>query len=527
MKTIISLLKMPKMLWIHLILASILGIISHLSIILISVIVAYVVVINNNVNYTHFLITIISLGVIRAICRYVEQACNHYVAFKLLASIRHDVFKKLRSLAPSKLDDKKSGELLTLISSDVELLEVFFAHTITPVIIAVSVSAIVFSFVSTINFNLAIILLVAYIILGVIVPFITYYLGKENSIINRKYMDRLTNNFYDVINGFEQLINMNNFGYFKDKIIKRSDALSLTDGKIFMQSNVITALTSIVITGCVIAGLSIIEPTDDKMIFVALVAMFFGFGPINALAQLGSGLTNPLASAKRIVGLLEESSQVKYEGDKVIAQSNVELKDVNFGYTNNLVVKDINFKLDKQTRLALIGENGKGKSTILKLLLRYYDVNSGSINYDNTNIKEYSEESIHQRVCMLDQYPFFFKASVKENMLVVKPQATDEEINQALKKAHVYDVINQCSEKLDTVLYKNKFSSGEMQRLALARIFLYDPDIYLLDEPIANLDALTAGLILSSIDNIDKDKSLIMISHRKNAYSICNKEYHI
>lgn len=518
MRLIIDLLKMPKQLWLYLLLASLLGIIGHLAVISIFLVGGFGIVKyfdTNTLNLGLIVLLMIGLALLRAISRYIEQALNHYVAFRLLASIRHDVFAKLRNLDLGYLEQQQKAKLLSVISNDVELLEVFFAHTITPIIIAVIVSALSLIFISYYYISLMLVLLITFIILGIIIPIIYYHLGKNNSDLNRELCSDLSNIWYQIINGWQSLINANQPDYLYQPMMDTTKRLAKSDKVNLVYTNILKGWTAIGISCCLVVFVLVSYHTNisASSLIIGLCLCVGCFGPINSLTLLGSGLTNTFASAKRILQILNTPANVIGGEASLNRVEKINIKNLHFGYDHNLVFNGFSTMFDHPGFYFITGVNGRGKSTLFKILMHYYKINPSEIIINNRDLSIISDFSLHRHIAMMDQYPFFFNASVKDNLLMVKPNASVEELHNCLAQAHILDVINQ-HQGLDTIVSPSTFSSGELQRLALARMVLYDAEVWLLDEPTTNLDSLTTGMILDTLKQYEQEKIIIIISHQ-------------
>ncbi len=528
MKLILKLLALPKRLWIFLLLASVMGIISHLSIIMISLIIGHSIIsflTNNTLNFTVICVLVIICAIIRAIVRYIEQALNHYVAFSLLASIRHDVFYKLRNLPLGKLEAQKKAELLSVISNDVELLEVFFAHTITPIIIAIGVSSIVCIYLSYYSITYTIVLIIMFIILGIIIPLIYYYKAKDNGNVNRQLCAKLSQDWYEIVNGFYSFVNFNKPNKLYDIMIKDTDLLADSDRINLHYTNILKSYPAIIISSCFLLFIiiGIINHYPYQSIIMGICVIVSCFGPINSLTMLGSGLTNTLASAKRIVALLaiKDNKKNLLSLDHI---NSIKVNELNYQYDQKVLYNNLSLHINTPGIWLVTGKNGCGKSTLFKLLLKYYPISNDKLYYNEDDINKLNDYTIHKHVSLLEQETFFFNASVLDNLLMVKPHASIEEINNALKKAHVYDAVYQHQDNINTIINEDNFSSGEKQRLSLARVILYDAHVWFLDEPSANLDSLTTGYIIDTIKQYQNEKMILIATHQNQYHSLSNKE---
>lgn len=503
--------------------------------VLASVVVIKYLGVNVNIEYNVLFICIVLSGFLRGILRYFEQYSNHYIAFKLLAILRDKIFAKLRVLAPSKLESKNKGELISILQSDIETLEVFYAHTISPFLIAVSTCTVVICFIGfTTSWLLALVALVGYVIIGGIIPVIYY---KANKLYGKKYRKDLGEfeDFYlgSIYGGYEIISSNHQSDRFND-VKNKSNLLIDSNKKIDSKNilfrnitNVIIVILNIIIvvTGGILVKENII---DSPLIILAFVTFTSSFGSVVALANLPANLTMTFASGNRVLDLLEEEPMVEdAKNSEEFSFSCLEVNNVSFKYNNDLVLKDVSFKINTNEIVGILGPSGCGKSTILKLLMHYYDVNDGSILYNSVNVKDISFNHLYDNVNIFSQNTYLFTGTIYENLIIAKPNASMDEVIEACKNASIYEYISCLKDGFNTKItdLKDNLSSGEKQRLGLARVFLKRPKLLLLDEATSNIDAINEGIILNALKTYKKEMAIIMISHRKSTLSICDKEY--
>lgn len=488
-------------------------------------------------SFNQLCLLIVVLALLRGPLHYIEQACNHYLAFKILAEIRDKVFKTLRRLAPAKLEGKERGKLISLITSDVELLEVFYAHTISPAAIAVIVSLIIIYILSTMHFYLALIALTAFISVGIILPKYFIKKGKKIGEMSREEFSNMNTIFIDSIRGLSEIIQ---FNYYKKRIKavdkKTKELLSHNKNQainIAKNQGVVSVLISgftllMLFTSTSLYKINIIEFYEVLMSTVIIAS---SFGPVIAISSLGSSLNNTIASGNRILDLLEEKSQVEEISDKNdVDFEGVVMKDVRFSYVNQTLLKDVNLNVDKGNIIGILGPSGSGKSTILRLLMRFWDIDNGSIAFSNNEINTINTKSLRDNESFMTQETQIFHDSIKNNLLLAKIDATNEEIIEACKKASIHEFIKYLPNGYDTVIEENgdTISGGEKQRIGLARAFLHNSPLILLDEPTSNIDSLNEAIILSSLlKDKEEGRTIILVSHKLSTLSICDKIYYI
>lgn len=490
-----------------------------------------------SLDYVWIFLIIIASSLLRGVVRYFEQYFNHYIAFNLLAIIRGKLFNKLRELCPAKLESKNKGEIISLIQSDIETLEVFYAHTISPFLIAILTSTTVFLFLGFFSsWIFASIALLSYIIIGAIIPLIYY---KINNKFGKKYRKELGvfNEFYlDSIYGYFEILSSNNQSVRLNKVSKMSsDLINLNDSldkksalfKNISNSIIIIMNICIIIVGAYLAKNSII---NSPMIILGYVTLTSSFGSVLALAELPRNLAMTFASGNRVLNLLEEKPLIKDTSNSFpFVFESLKVNNISFKYDSKLVIKNFSMKVNKNEILGILGPSGCGKSTLLKLLMRFYDVDQGEILYNNKNIKETSIKDLYKNVNLFSQSTYLFYGTIKENLLIANPDATEQELIEACKNASVYQYIKKLPHGFDTKIneLKDNLSTGEKQRIGLARVFLRKPKLLLLDEATSNIDAINESIILNALKLYKKDMTIIIISHRKSTLSICDRIYEL
>lgn len=490
-----------------------------------------------NMSYGLIISLTIGCGVLRGALRYLEQYSNHFIAFKLLAALRDKIFKALRALAPAKLEGREKGGIISMITSDIETLEVFYAHTISPICIALIVETLVLLYVGFISsFYLSLAALVSYIIIGIILPIISSKLLSDTGVRYRKSFASFNSYYLDSIKGVNDIVLNNAMKVRNKEVNSKSDELLAETKKLKHKSGITEAISyafvSLSLIGVLILGLYLSDKniiTIPKMI-MGLVAIFGSYGPVIALSALPQNLTQTFASGDRVLDLLEEKPVVREIKDgKNFSFLDLKVNNLSFKYDEASILNNVNLEVKRGQIVALVGPSGCGKSTLLKLLLRFYETNSGDILYNNISINDINTSSLLDNVTLVSQQTYLFDDTIKENIKIAKYDATDEEIIEAAKKASIHEFIESLPDKYDTKVGQlgDNLSAGEKQRIGLARAFLSNAPLILLDEPTSNVDSINEGIILKSLKDQKENKSIILVSHRESTTAIADRIYRI
>ncbi len=489
------------------------------------------------ISYPILFTIIICCGVGRGLLRYVEQYSNHYIAFKILAILRSKIFKQLRKLSPSKLEAKNKGEIISMIQADIETLEVFYAHTISPFLIAICTSITVLLFIGfTTSWYFSLAALVAYLVIGGVIPVIYYLRNKKDGKDYRLKLGRFEDFYLDSIYGSYEIISGNKQATRLETLDKKSEDLINTTREIENKNTSFRNITNYVIIilnvlYILVGGLLIKNNIiDSPYIILAFITFTSSFGSVVALANLPGNLTMTFASGNRVLDLLEEKPLVpEPQNSQKFDYDSLEVNHVEFKYDDEIILKDVSFKVGKNEIVGLLGPSGSGKSTILKLLMKFYEPNKGTIKYNGIDLKNIGSKDLYENINLFSQSTFLFAGTIKENLIIANPEATDAEIIEACKNASIYDYIKALPEGLETKItdLKDNLSSGEKQRLGLARVFLKKPKLLLLDEATANIDAINEGVILNALKKHKDNMAIIIISHRRSTLSICDRLYEI
>lgn len=510
------------------------------------------------VNLTLVFVLLVAFAVLRGILRYAEQACNHFIAFKLLARIRHKVFAALRKLAPAKLDGSEKGNLISIITSDIELLEVFYAHTISPIAIAVITSAFMVCYLGNLHVAYGVLGLVFYVLVGAVIPLVN---GKKGGAKGQQYRNSfgvLNTCVLDNLYGLEEILEYGQQEARMDSLQECTDELTDIAGMLKKDENAQRVVTDGVIlfagVAMAVLGANLVNAgyVSGADAIIAVIAMTSSFGPTAALSALSNNLHHTLASGNRVLDILEEIPVVCDVVDGVelgVAKEwakadagdsgcDIICDNVSFSYkADNTtdeamqaagergVLKDFSATFVENKIHGILGKSGCGKSTLLKLLMRFYETDQGSISYGKDNVNGINTASLRSNIAYVTQETFLFTDTIENNIRVAKEDATREEIIEAAKKASIHDFIMSTPDGYDTKLAElgDSISGGEKQRIGIARAFLHDSKMIFLDEPTSNIDSLNEGMILRSLEKEKKDKTIILVSHRKSTMGIADE----
>ncbi len=498
-------------------------------------------------------VLMIVLAVARGILHYAEQYCNHFIAFKLLAIIRHKVFAALRRLCPAKLEGRDKGNLISIITTDIELLEVFYAHTISPAAIAALTSFMMVFFMGSYHVGAGIFALCAYLIVGIFIPLWNGSRGGNTGMEFRAKFGELNSYVLDSLRGLDETIQ---YGQGKNRerqmeeksaeLIKKQKKLSRMEGEQRSVTNLVILLASF---GMLFFMLYLYgkQTVDLDGVVICTIAMMGSFGPVIALSNLSNNLNQTLASGERVLSVLEEKPQVEeiYEGEKDLHElgkeqentfhkgsaqmlfAGAEASHVTFSYEEEEILRNYSVKIPAGKIVGIHGASGSGKSTLLKLLMRFWDADSGEVSVNGANVRRIPTRSLRDTESYVTQETHLFHDSIANNIAVGKPGASRQEIMEAAKKASVHDFIMSLPKGYDTEVGElgDTLSGGEKQRIGIARAFLHDAPFILMDEPTSNLDSLNEGIILKSLREEADKKTVVLVSHRKSTMNVADVMY--
>lgn len=536
-----KLLKLVKPLTPIMILAVFMGLVGNLAATSITVLGGYAVAdiagFDTVFSVKNIFIMILFFAVFRGLLRYAEQACNHYIAFKLLADIRDKVFKSLRKLAPAKLEGKDKGNLISVITSDIELLEVFYAHTISPVAIAFLFCTLLTILIGSFHWLLGVVALVSYIVIGVLVPVVVSKRSKDYGACFRKKSGNLSSFVLESLRGLSEIIQygagdkrLNSMNEKTSELFKEEKKLKNITGKNIAVTNSLILFFDILmlLTSAYLYKNSFV---NFNAVLISTIALMSSFGPVISLANLGSTLQNTFASGNRVLDILEEKPKVNEIFGKPKMQSfdGAKVSNVTFSYLNENVLTDFSVEFPKNKIVGIVGKSGSGKSTLLKLLMNFWNVDKGYIEISNTLLENINTEDLRNAESYMTQETHLFHDSIANNLRIAKQNATDEELFDACKKASVHDFIMSLPDGYDTNIGElgDTLSGGERQRIGLAMAFLHDAPFVLLDEPTSNLDSLNEAIILKSLGEESSEKTVVLVSHRHSTMKIADCVYSV
>jgi len=534
-----SLIGLVKPLWPLIVLAVLFGTAGYLCAIFLTIITGNILA--RGTAFSHLIWLLLAMAVMRGVLHYAEQYCNHFIAFKLLAIIRHDIFAALRRLCPAKLEGRDKGNLISVITSDIELLEVFYAHTISPIAIAILTEGIMVGFIGSFHPIAGLFALAAYIIIGIFIPLWNGSKSGDTGMAFRNNFGNFNSFLLDSFRGLDETLQYGQGENRKQEMSEKSIQLGNMQKSLSQMEGTQRAITNmaILLFSFGMLFLTLYLQNIGAISFTAMItcttAMMGSFGPVVALSSLSNSLNQTLASGERVLSILEETPMVK-EAPVVSAQEmqqavkNTKLTEasanqVTFAYEERKILDNFNFQIQPGKITGIHGPSGCGKSTLLKLFMRFWDTNSGEITINGQNIKTIPTKYLRDMQSYVTQETHLFHDSIAANIAIGKPGATREEIIEAAKKASLHEFIMKLPDGYDTEAGElgDTLSGGEKQRIGIARAFLHDVPFILLDEPTSNLDSLNEGIILKSLQEEKKDKTILIVSHRESTMQVADE----
>lgn len=516
------------------------GLLGHLCAAFITILGGYAVLavlgVQDRITPMQVFITVPLLALLRAGLRYGEQSCNHFIAFKLLALIRDKVFRALRRLCPAKLEGRGKGDLIAVITSDIELLEVFYAHTISPAAIAFLFTLILCGFIGSFHPALGLLALAAYVTVGVFVPLLISKASGDHGIRFRTGAGELSGYVLDSLRGLTETIQYGQGQARLDGMMDKTDALSSDEEKMKAISGRNTAITNTIILlfdlAMLCASVTLYRngAIGYEGVLIPTMALMSSFGPCVALAALGSTLQNTFAAGNRVLDILEEEPAVEeISGNPEITFEGAAAEHVTFSYGTENILTDVSAEIPEHSVIGITGRSGSGKSTLLKLLMRFWSVQQGEVKLSGTSVEDINTANLRAMESFVTQETHLFHDSIRNNLKIAKLDATEEELIAACKKASVHDFIMTLPQGYDTPVGElgDTLSGGERQRIGLARAFLHDAPFLLLDEPTSNLDSLNEAVILKSLREEKEDKTVVLVSHRESTMRIADRTYSV
>lgn len=510
-------------------------------------------------------VCMIVMAVLRGVLHYIEQYCNHFIAFKLLAIIRHKVFASLRRLCPAKLEGRDKGNLISIITTDIELLEVFYAHTISPIAIAILTSAFMTIFIGRYQVWAGVLAAGAYLVVGCLIPIWNGRRGSKNGMEYRNAFGEMNSFVLDSLRGLDETIRYHQGSKRGNELSERSKELGKKQRKLSHLEGVQRSLTNLVILlfsfGMLFLCLSFYQKGTISLagVIICTISMMGSFGPVVALSGLSNNLNQTLASGERVLRILEEepiveevpegemperealeaelseeetperkmmTGKVSREtaGKENLRFTGASMEHVTFSYEDEVILSDYSIDLEPGKIIGIHGASGSGKSTMLKLLMRFWDVQQGSVNINGKNIKKLPTTTLRKLEGYMTQETHLFHDSIANNIAIGKVGASREEIMKAAKKASIHEFIMTLPDGYDTQVGElgETLSGGERQRIGIARAFLHDAPLLLLDEPTSNLDSLNEGIILKSLKESAEEKTVVLVSHRESTMQVAD-----
>lgn len=489
----------------------------------------------SHMTVSKLLMIVIVCALFRGVFHYIEQASNHYIAFRILAMLRDQVFKALRRLAPAKLEGRDKGDLISLITNDIELLEVFYAHTISPILIAILTCGLMLVLFAHFHIIFALIALLAYGCVGWLFPYIITKMGRQDGQQVRDAAGDFSTYTLESLRGMRSVLQYHMGEERKEGMRERSENLNTIQKRLKDYEGMSSALNNVGVTGFTVLMLMVgsylyfQQQTSFIMVFFATILMVSSFGPVLALSALSNNLLLTLASARRVLAILDEQEMVQEVYDKEnIVFNDIMIKDVSFAYKEELVLEHINANIEKNSITGVFGKSGSGKSTLLRLLMRFWDVKYGSIQLNQTPLEHINTSNLRNMQSFVTQETVLFHDTIANNLKIAKQDASQEELEDACRKASIHDVIVKLPLGYETIVQElgNSLSGGEKQRIGVARAFLHESDCILLDEPTSNLDALNEAVILKSLKQ-QQNKTIILVSHRPSTMKIADAIIHV
>lgn len=539
-RIMMRLIGLVKPLVVFMILAILMGLVGHLCAAWITIFGGYAVLnilrFDTPLTLTVLFVCVCVFALVRGILRYAEQACNHFIAFKLLALIRDKVFQALRKLCPAKLEGKEKGDLISVITSDIELLEVFYAHTISPAAIALLFTVVLCLFIGSFHWSLGVLALAAYITVGIVIPLVISRLSGDDGMRFRTKSGELSGFVLDSMRGLSETLQYGQGKKRLERMNRKTDELAKDEERMKRTTGRNTAVTNTVILVFDLAMLFVSAllyqngAVGFDGVLIPTIALMSSFGPCVALANLGSTLQNTFAAGNRVLDILDETPVVEEViGKPELSFAGAGAEHVTFSYGQETILSDVSVNIPEHAVIGIVGRSGSGKSTLLKLFMRFWNVQKGKVTIAGTPVSEINTANLRDMESFVTQETHLFRDSIRNNLRIAKRNATDEEIEAACKKASVHSLIMSLPQGYDTPVGElgDTLSGGERQRLGLARAFLHDAPFMLLDEPTSNLDSLNEAVILKSLHEEREGRTVVLVSHRQSTMRIADTVYSV
>ena len=485
-------------------------------------------------SVTYCILMIIS-GILIVTCRYLEGYFSHAGSYELLAKMRVDMFGTLRKLAPGSLIGRNNGDIMAIAIADIESIEFFFAHTIGPLFTVILLPLVTLIIAGSIDMLFVYALLPIYLIISVIIPILAIKLGRNIGIGYRQKLGELKIFLLDSVYGLSEI---QIFDYGK----RRNEELEAVNRNInrsihqlaYHRQLVVSTPTFFIYLAriaviAVASYLALKGNIDTTGIIILSFLVSASFSSTQSLTTVVSSLLETYAAAQRYFDLEDMVPVVNeiVEPKELKNIDKIEFINVSFSYPeiNRKIIENMNLTINFKDKIGLVGESGIGKSTLIRLLLRFYDVTSGQILINGIDIKEYSLQDLRQRIGTLEQDTFLFNDSIAANIALGKPKATKEEIVKAAQMAGIHELIIRLPGQYDTMMgeLQNRLSGGEKQRIGIARVLLVDPDFLVMDEPTSSLDVINEKGLLKTLAEQFENKTWLIVSHRPSSLTGCDR----
>lgn len=475
---------------------------------------------------------VLVFALLRGVLRYAEQASNHYIAFKLLALIRDKLFRALRRLAPAKLETKDRGNLISVITTDIELLEVFYAHTISPVAIAMLVSGFMVVFLLQYHWLLALVALCGYVVTGLFIPLLVSRLGRQAGMEYRQQSGVLGSTVLDGLRGLREILQFRQGPARLAEIETKTKDLGEKQRAMKRYEGISSALSNLVILvfsfAVLFCGVVLYQKGAVSFggVLIPFIATISSFGPVVALANLANSLLQTFAAANRVLDILDEAPVTEeVTAGKDVVFEGMSIENISFAYEEELILEDFSLDIQPNQIIGIQGKSGSGKSTLLRLMMRFWDVGKGGISMSGKDVRAINTKSLRQNQSLVTQETMLFNDTIENNVKIANPAATHQQVEQACKKASIHNFITTLPDGYDTNVGElgDSLSGGERQRIGLARAFVHESPMILLDEPTSNLDSLNEGIVLQALQQESAGKTVVLVSHRASTLGIAGQ----
>lgn len=518
-------------------LASVIGNLSHMGLMAFgaAALLKAAGIMEGSVLYSFIMALVCAMAI--GVCRYLEGVYSHIGAYGLLAGMRVSLFEKLDRVAPAYLIDRKKGDIISIAVSDIETLEHFFAHTIGPMFTVILLPLTTLLLAGHYHPYYVLVLIPVFLLVSVVIPLLALRSGRNFGARQRSALGELSSLILESVYGIKDIQIFSQGEKRKDLVLKQSDVLSKASHALLLHQQAVTSVPNFFVylgRMLILAVSAYLLSKGSGDVAGAVIVSFAAVASFSSTFSLTFVVTHLLeafAAAERIFIIEDTTPEVNEPEDPIKIQSadGIVFEDVSFHYphSDRKILDHLDLKIEKGQTIGIIGESGIGKSTILRLLLRFYEMNEGNIFISDTDIRRIPLKILHQKIKMLEQETYLFDTSIYENIAMGRPGASLDEVKQAAKRAGIAGFIDTLEEGYDTQMgqMSSRLSGGERQRIGIARILLADPDVIVMDEPTSSLDVLHEKEFLQTLENEYKDKTIIIVSHRMSTLSNCETIY--